>query len=128
LFVLARPRRQRFSFAGTSFDAVIAHGGGAPILTRRVFEGRDASRCRFVDLTVVPRGADIGVHTHETDNHELYVVIEGRGRMHLDGEEFEVGPGDVIMNRPGGTHGLRNLGEGELKLVVVEVTAKAEPR
>jgi mannose-6-phosphate isomerase-like protein (cupin superfamily) len=41
--------------------------------------------------------------------------------MYLDGEEFEVEPGHVIVNRPGGTHGLKNIGNSELKLVVVEV-------
>ena len=115
---------QRFSFAGTTFESVVAHGGARAILTRRVFQGGDASHCRFVDLSVVPGGADIGVHTHERDNHELYVVVAGRGRMYLDGEEFEVGPGDVVVNRPGGTHGLRNIADTELRLVVVEVAAK----
>jgi mannose-6-phosphate isomerase-like protein (cupin superfamily) len=114
---------QRFTFAGTSFESVTAHGGSRPILTRRVFHGRDASHCRFVDLSIVPGGADIGLHTHQLDNHELYVIVAGRGRMHLDGEEFDVGPGDVVMNRPGGTHGLRNTSETELRLVVIEVAA-----
>ena len=45
--------------------------------------------------------------------------------MELDGEVFEVGPGDVVMNRPGGTHGLKNVSGAELRLVVVEVAAKA---
>ena len=49
------------------------------------------------------------------------VPLEGKGMMYLDGEEFEVEPGHVIVNRPGGTHGLKNLGNSELKLVVVEV-------
>jgi mannose-6-phosphate isomerase-like protein (cupin superfamily) len=119
---------QRFSFSDASFDSVVAHSGKAPILTRRVFRGGTRSHCRFVDLSVLPGGSDIGVHTHEHDNHELYVIIAGRGRMHLDGEEFEVGPGDVIVNRPGGTHGLTNLSDGELRLVVVEVATTQEAR
>jgi mannose-6-phosphate isomerase-like protein (cupin superfamily) len=116
---------QRFSFAGQGFRAEVAHGGRGPILTSRVFQGRDVSHCRFVDLSVVPPGSEIGAHTHDYDNHELYVIVAGRGLMELDGEVFEVGPGDVVMNRPGGTHGLKNVSGTELRLVVVEVAAKA---
>jgi len=44
--------------------------------------------------------------------------------MKLDGQEFEVGPGHVILNGPGGTHGLRNIGDEELRIVVIEVDAR----
>ena len=118
---------QCFSFGAPGFESQVAHGGTAPILTRRIFRGDDASPCRFVDLSVLPGGADIGLHTHGFDNHELYVIVAGHGRMHLDGEDFDVGPGDVIVNRPGGTHGLRNVSGTELRLVVVEVAAKEGP-
>jgi len=42
--------------------------------------------------------------------------------MMLDGREFEVGPGDVVLNQPGGTHGLLNVGDEELRIVVIEVS------
>ena len=82
------------------------------------------SHCHFVDLTRVPPGSDIGIHTHERDNQELYVIVAGRGLMHVDGKDLEVGPGDVVMNRRGGTHGLKNVSETELRLVVIEVGTK----
>jgi quercetin dioxygenase-like cupin family protein len=41
--------------------------------------------------------------------------------MCLEEKEFEVEPGHVIVNRPGGTHGLRNISDTDLKLVVFEV-------
>ena len=62
---------------------------------------------------VLGPGADIGRHTHGPDNEELYVIVSGKGFMVLDGEEFEVGPGDVILNRPGGTHGLKNIADAK---------------
>ena len=116
---------QRFSFDSAGFHAEVAHDGHGTILTSRVFRGGGASHCRFVDLSTVPAGSEIGTHTHERDNHELYVIVSGRGLMELDGEVFEVGPGDVVLNGPGGTHGLKNISETELRLVVVEVEAKA---
>ena len=45
-------------------------------------------------------------------------MITGRGRMQLDAQEFDVGPGHVIINRPGGSHALRNVGDSDLRLVV----------
>ena len=49
--------------------------------------------------------------------------------MHLDGREFAVGPGNVVVNRPGGQHGLENTGRAALRLFVVEVAlARRAPR
>lgn len=77
----------------------------------------------FVDLTVMPPGTSIGVHTHGPADEEIYVVVSGSGRMRLEGEEFAVGPGDVVVNGRRGTHGLVNTGAEDLRLVVVEVPA-----
>ena len=43
--------------------------------------------------------------------------------MRRDGEEFDVSPGDLIRNRPGGTHGLSNTGSQPLQLFVFQVQA-----
>ena len=34
-------------------------------------------------------------------NEELYLVIEGRARFVVDGEELELGPGELLFARPG---------------------------
>jgi mannose-6-phosphate isomerase-like protein (cupin superfamily) len=46
--------------------------------------------------------------------------------MTVDGTPLVVRPGDVIVNRPGGTHGLRNTGVDPLRLVVVDVAVGGE--
>jgi mannose-6-phosphate isomerase-like protein (cupin superfamily) len=114
---------QHFCFESLTYESVIAHDGSQPILFKRTAERTRGSACNFIDFSIVPPGADIGLHTHARDNEEIYIVVSGRGIMHLEGEEFEVGPGHVIVNRPGGTHALRNSGDTELRLVVVEVPA-----
>lgn len=83
-------------------------------------EGGFISGLRFFHHTVLPPRTSIGVHTHGNDE-EIYIILEGIGRMLLDGEEYPVGPGDVIVNRPFGTHGLKNDSDRELKLLVFEV-------
>jgi mannose-6-phosphate isomerase-like protein (cupin superfamily) len=111
---------------GLPLEQVCAHAGDGRIGFRRVLASDAfASDCNFVDYAVLPPGTSIGIHTHGADE-EIYVVLEGRGVMHLDGAEFEVGPGSLVKNRVGGTHGLRNDGDTPLRLLVVEIGARAE--
>jgi len=102
-------------------EKVTAHDGQGKILFNRAFESKDfKGPWNFVDFAVLPPGASIGIHTHGA-NEELYLVLEGEGLMHLDGQEFPVKAGAAVLNKPGGTHGLRNEGPNDLKLFVVEI-------
>jgi mannose-6-phosphate isomerase-like protein (cupin superfamily) len=111
-----------YRFDDSTFQRVHAHGGEREISFARVL-ARSKGSVRFIDLSVLGPGADIGRHTHEADNEELYVIVSGKGWMTLDEREFEVGPGDVVLNRPGGTHALKNIGLEDLRIVVIEVEA-----
>jgi mannose-6-phosphate isomerase-like protein (cupin superfamily) len=115
-------RRYVFHFEDPRFERAVAHGGGAPILFNRVADAQSGA-CNWIDLVIIPAGADIGLHAHGEEDEEIYIILAGRGRMVLDGEEIDVGPGHVVVNRPGGTHALANTGEGDLRLVVVDVRA-----
>jgi quercetin dioxygenase-like cupin family protein len=119
------PVGQHFSFDWCSFEHVLAHGGKQEISFARALQ-RGRGPIRFIDLSVLDPGADIGIHTHQTDNEELYIVLSGIGWMTLDGQEFEVRPGHVVLNRPGGTHALRNIGSEELRIVVLELEVKTD--
>ena len=75
----------------------------------------------FLHYTTLAPGASIGNHTHGNDN-EFYIVLKGVGEMTLDGVPSQVKPGDVIVNQPHGTHGLKNLSTTEeMALLVFEV-------
>jgi mannose-6-phosphate isomerase-like protein (cupin superfamily) len=115
--------RRRFSFTDTILREAVAHDGVGQILTARVLGPADGSRYRFVDLTEIPPGNSVGIHTHGEGDEEVYVIISGRGRMRVESEDVEVGPGDVIVNPPGGTHGLANTGAEPLRMVVLDVNA-----
>ncbi|MBU0753592.1 MAG: cupin domain-containing protein [Planctomycetes bacterium] len=102
-------------------EEVTAHEGEGKIRFNRVFsEEAFGGPWNFVDYAVLPPGTSIGIHTHG-DNEELYLVLEGTGTMHLDGKDHPVRPGSVILNRRGGTHGLKNTGRVPLKIFVTEV-------
>jgi mannose-6-phosphate isomerase-like protein (cupin superfamily) len=115
-------RHQYFSFTLASFSDIVAHDGAGRIRTARVLDEARQSAFRFIDLTELPPGSSVGVHSHAADE-EVYVIISGRGCMMLDGETFEVGPGDVIRNIPRGTHGLANAGNEPLRMVVLDVAS-----
>lgn len=113
--------RRHFSFQSCSLSEVPAHDGVGAVKTCRVL-GQDAGcRFAFIDMTEIPPGNSVGLHTHDAGDEEVYVIVSGKGRMHVDGEEFEVGPGDAILNVAGGTHGLINTGTEPLRMVVLDV-------
>ncbi len=98
-----------------------AHEGRGEVLVFRPFaKGDFMSRCHFIDYAVLPPGTSIGVHRHSNDNEEVYFICHGRGEMQVDRETIEVTKGDVIINRPGGLHGLQNVGRDDLHLFVIE--------
>lgn len=119
-----------FSFRSAPLAQSVAHGGQGTVMAARVLERAVECGLAFVDLVVVPVGSSIGVHTHGRSDQEIYVVIDGRGEMQLDSNPVRVGPGDVVINAPGGMHGLVNTGDRSLSLVVLDVALRhpADPQ
>lgn len=89
---------------------------------------RFASGLQFLHYTVLPPGSTIGSHKHG-NNEELYIILEGTGEMTLDSAAYTVTKGDVIVNNPHGTHGLRNTSDTQdLQLLVFEVAVYSNLR
>ena len=120
----------RVSLRALPLDEHPAHGGAGLVRVARVARRGDlAGRCNFIDYAVVPPGGSIGDHRHAAGEEELYLVLAGSAVMRLDGEEVRVGPGDLVRNRPGGVHSLRNDGPGDVELFVFELEVEpCEPR
>lgn len=68
-------------------------------------------------------GSGIGYHEQKED--EIYYVLSGRGVMTLDGKDVDVGPGTAILTRPGSSHGLKQVGNEDL---VIMINYEVEPR
>jgi mannose-6-phosphate isomerase-like protein (cupin superfamily) len=64
----------------------------------------------------VPAGGATTAHFHRL-TEELYLVTAGRGRLMIDGEERELGPGDCALIPPGAIHKLFNTGAEPLRVV-----------
>jgi mannose-6-phosphate isomerase-like protein (cupin superfamily) len=48
---------------------------------------------------------------------EIYYILSGRGRMEIDGQSRDVGPGDAIAIPPGARHQISNTGPDELRFL-----------
>jgi mannose-6-phosphate isomerase-like protein (cupin superfamily) len=101
-----------------------SHEGQGTIKNVSLYGADDFSTdLRFVIYSELKPGTSIGYHTHG-DNEEVYVILEGRGVMTVNGQAREVGAGDVILNKPHWSHGLENSSETDLKILVFEVQAR----
>jgi quercetin dioxygenase-like cupin family protein len=77
-----------------------------------------ATRRALVDLYCLAPGQAQKPHAH-ADQDKLYVVLEGHGRIHLDGTEEAVAPGEAVVAKAGAVHGVVNSGTEPLILLVV---------
>jgi mannose-6-phosphate isomerase-like protein (cupin superfamily) len=51
---------------------------------------------------------------HRLAGDEVYFILTGTGRMHVDNEIAEVSPGDAVNIPPGATQWIENIGDGDL--------------
>jgi len=96
------------------------HDGEGVVKVATIFD-KFTTKMQFLHYTVLPPGTSIGAHRHGNDE-EFYVILEGKGEMELDGAKHPISAGDVIMNAPYGSHGLRNMSDtDDLKILVFEI-------
>lgn len=65
---------------------------------------------------VLHKGSTIGYHLQDFD--EVYYILSGTGEYTLNGMRRQVGPGAAMLTRPGDSHGLRPIGDGDLTLII----------
>jgi len=59
-----------------------------------------------------------GVGYHEQTEDEIYYVLSGKGEMTLDGKKVEVTPGTAVLTRTGSSHGLKQVGNEDLTILI----------
>lgn len=84
---------------------------------RVLLDGRfgGASGQSLAEATVAP-GARTRRHYHAR-TEEIYVLLEGSGRMEVEGDEQDVGPGDAILIPSGAWHQIRADPDVELRFL-----------
>lgn len=82
-----------------------------------VLVNSELSRAVSVSLLEISPGVEIPAHTHDPQLDSIF-VLAGRGEAYIDGSWRAIGPGDHIFAPSGAEHGVRNTGDGVLKLFI----------
>jgi uncharacterized cupin superfamily protein len=72
--------------------------------------------------TVPPNGNVPFVHVH-TNNEELYIVLEGKGELWIDGETLPIQAGDSFRIDPAGKRAIRAAADSSLKYICIQTKA-----
>ena len=91
------------------------HNGGGQTIGYSFFSKTPKLGLVFRKRAFKP-GSAIGYHLQTED--EIYYVLSGRGRMTVDGKAFDVVAGDAVLTRPGSSHGLKQVGNEELVILI----------
>jgi len=65
------------------------------------------------------------LHRHALED-EYFYVIEGRAKFSINGQERLAGPGTFVFAPRGSRHTFLNVGEGELRMIVIVTPAGLE--
>ncbi len=92
----------------------IAHGGA---IAQMILDRRILKEIGFLAIANLAPGKEIEAHVDPME--EIYFVLAGSGKMHVDEDNQQVGLGDAPWIPPGASHSLLNNGEEDLLILVV---------
>lgn len=58
-------------------------------------------------------------YRHRLRQTEIYFILDGRGRMHVDEETRELGPGDAVVIPAEAEQWIDNVGDERLRFIAV---------
>ena len=96
------------------------HDGDGLIKRRNLF-GSASHLPVDIEIWELDEGVSEGDHVH-SDNRpleEFYYFLQGTGEMTIEEEIIPVSINDAVMVPPGVDHGIRNTGQGPLKIMIV---------
>ncbi|MGH7120854.1 MAG: cupin domain-containing protein [Acetobacteraceae bacterium] len=94
-----------------------AHHRGT--VNKRLIGRESVGACQLeVVLGVIANGQGAELHAHP-DIEQVCYVLEGRARAEVEGEAFELGPGECCFFPAGIAHGLTATGDAALKILVI---------
>ena len=94
-------------------------GGAGQVTIQHFFKPDDfKARVRLCARLVLPPGAGIGRHTHDTED-EVYIIVRGSGILDEGERQVRVSAGDSVLTGRGESHAIRNDGTEALEIIAV---------
>ena len=107
---------------GNTPEETVSHN---PAAKKRVwFRKGDLPPFTQVARVMLPPGEILAAHAH-ADMHELFIILEGRVCMVVDGVPHHLAPDDAMALSPGESHELSNPGDAPAILLVAGWTHKS---
>ncbi len=76
-----------------------------------------------VSINALPASASVPfIHAHKR-NEEVYVILDGKGVLYIDGEELEINAGDVLRIDPAGERCIKADAESAIRFICVQADA-----
>ena len=76
-----------------------------------------------ISFGIVPPGRGTPfLHAHR-ENEEVYIFVQGKGQLLIDGEVLDVREGTVVRVAPAGARAWRNNSDGDLHYIVIQAKA-----
>lgn len=79
-----------------------------------------AGRVQMVNWSKLPGGKSFEKHYHE-DMEEVFVILSGRARITVNGEEAPLDKGDAVVIPIGKVHQMANLGSEDVEYLAMGV-------
>lgn len=78
-----------------------------------------------ISINQLPAGVSVPfVHAHQR-NEEVYIVLEGKGKIFIDGDELDITAGDVFRIDPAGARCLRADHQSSIKFICIQAEANS---
>lgn len=74
-----------------------------------------------ISINSMAPGAGMPIYHQHQQNEEVYVFIQGKGQMQVDGEVIEVKEGTIVRIAPGGERIWRNNSNEPMRYLVIQV-------
>ncbi len=100
------------------------HGGKGTVEYRRALDSDVfLTNWAYVDHLLIPPGASDGMHYHK-GVEEIYYVLNGDGKVEVNGETAPIHKGDAVPVRFNEAHSFMNDGPADLEVMVVGISAQ----
>lgn len=76
-----------------------------------------------VPCNTLPAGANVSFVHYHTQNEEVYLILEGRGTLYINGEEMPLKEGDCFRIDPQGERCLHAADDGAMCFICIQVKA-----